>query len=71
MKKTFLLSILVVALLLNVAVVAQAQQAVKIFRIGYPDPSTASDSAVLWEALRQGLSKFLNLGMLVVNEQRQ
>ncbi|MGN6732335.1 MAG: ABC transporter substrate-binding protein [Candidatus Binatia bacterium] len=34
-----------------------AQQPGKIFRIGILDPSTASGSAVLWEALRQELSK--------------
>ena len=36
---------------------AQAQQAGKIFRIGFLDPSTASGSAVLVEAFRQELSK--------------
>jgi putative ABC transport system substrate-binding protein len=36
---------------------ARAQQAGKIFRIGILDPSTASGSAVLWEAFRQELSK--------------
>ena len=36
---------------------ADAQQAGKIFRIGLLDPSTASGSAVLWEAFRQELSK--------------
>jgi putative ABC transport system substrate-binding protein len=34
-----------------------AQQKDKVFRIGILDPSTASGSAVLWEALRQELSK--------------
>ena len=34
-----------------------AQQAGKVFRIGLLDPSTASGSAVLWEAFRQELSK--------------
>jgi putative ABC transport system substrate-binding protein len=34
-----------------------AQQPGKIFRIGILDPSTASGSAVVWEALRQELSK--------------
>jgi putative ABC transport system substrate-binding protein len=34
-----------------------AQQTGKIFRIGILDPSTASGSAVLWEAFRQELSK--------------
>ena len=36
---------------------ADAQQAGKIFRIGFLDPSTASGSAVLVEAFRQELSK--------------
>ena len=35
----------------------EAQQTGKVFRIGILDPSTASGSAVLWEALRQELSK--------------
>jgi hypothetical protein len=34
-----------------------AQQTGKIFRIGILDPSTASGSAVLWEAFRHELSK--------------
>jgi putative ABC transport system substrate-binding protein len=37
--------------------VAIAQQPGKVFRIGILDPSTASGSAVVWEALRQELSK--------------
>jgi putative ABC transport system substrate-binding protein len=36
---------------------APAQQTGKIFRMGILDPSTASGSAVVWEALRQELSK--------------
>ena len=36
---------------------ASAQQAGKIFRIGFLDPSTASGSAVLWEVFRQEMSK--------------
>jgi len=39
------------------ATVAHAQQAGKIFRIGYLDPSTASGSAVLVKAFLQELSK--------------
>ena len=35
----------------------EAQQTGKIFRMGILDPSTASGSAVFWEALRQELSK--------------
>jgi putative ABC transport system substrate-binding protein len=34
-----------------------AQQTGKVFRMGIQDPSTASSSAVFWEALRQELSK--------------
>ena len=37
--------------------VADAQQPGKIFRIGILDPTTASGSAVVWETLRQELSK--------------
>src|SRR5262245_54947984 len=36
---------------------AEAQQAGKIFRIGFLDPTTASGMAVLVEAFRQELSK--------------
>jgi putative ABC transport system substrate-binding protein len=53
-------SFLVVALctmLFALCVPAQAQQPGKIFRMGILDPSTASGSAVVWEALRQELSK--------------
>jgi putative ABC transport system substrate-binding protein len=44
-------------LLLAVVQLAHAQQPGKIFRMGILDPSTASGSAVAWEALRQELSK--------------
>src|SRR5688572_26139038 len=37
--------------------VVEAQQAGKIFRIGFLDPSTASGSAVLVDGFRQELSK--------------
>jgi putative ABC transport system substrate-binding protein len=37
--------------------VAQAQQAGKIPRIGFLDPSTASGSTVLWDSLREELRK--------------
>jgi putative tryptophan/tyrosine transport system substrate-binding protein len=50
-------SILVATLVLVFGVAAEAQQAGKIFRIGYLDPSTASGSAVLLDAFRQELSK--------------
>ena len=36
---------------------ADAQQAGKIFRIGFLDPGTASGSAVLLDAFRQEMSK--------------
>jgi putative ABC transport system substrate-binding protein len=50
----------IVALLVTFATcgpLAMAQQPGKIFRIGFPDPSTASSSAVLVEAFRQELRK--------------
>jgi putative ABC transport system substrate-binding protein len=46
-----------VNLLLAFVQLAHAQQTGKVFRIGILDPSTASGSAVFWEALRQELSK--------------
>jgi hypothetical protein len=45
------------ALLFALSVSAEAQQAGKIFQIGFLDPSTASGSAVRAEAFRQELSK--------------
>ena len=45
------------AMLFALCVSAQAQQAGKIFRIGFLDPSTAAGSAVLVDAFRQELSK--------------
>jgi len=45
------------ALLLVLCGSVHAQQKDKVFRIGILDPSTASGSAVGWEALRQELSK--------------
>ena len=47
----------VCALLFTLCSSAEAQQAGKIFRIGFLDPSTASGSAVLVDAFRQELSK--------------
>ena len=47
------------AMLFALCVPVQAQQTGKIFRIGILDSSTASGSAVLWEAFRQELR---NLG---------
>src|SRR4030095_10882028 len=57
MKRAAVSSILVAVLLLAVAVMAEAQQAGKIFRIGFLDPSNASGMAVLLEVFRQELSK--------------
>jgi putative ABC transport system substrate-binding protein len=57
MKKAAHLSTLVVAVLLAVGVMAQAQQPGKIFRIGFLDGSTASGSTGLLEAFRQELTK--------------
>src|SRR5580765_7041091 len=45
------------AMLFALCVSAQAQQAGKIFRIGFLDPSNAAGSAVLVDAFRQELSK--------------
>ena len=45
------------AMLLALCMSAEAQQAKKIFRIGFLDPSTASGTAGLLEAFRQELSK--------------
>src|SRR5262245_11393747 len=52
-----ILSLAVGCLLLGIRFCAEAQQAGKIFRIGYLDVTTASGSAVLVDALRQELSK--------------
>jgi putative tryptophan/tyrosine transport system substrate-binding protein len=57
MKKAAASSILVAVVLLAVAVIAEAQQAGKIFRIGRLDVSIASSGAVVWEAFRTELSK--------------
>ena len=57
MKKAGLSSILITVTLLAVAVIAEAQQTGKIFRIGFLDSSTASGSAVRLETFRQELSK--------------
>jgi predicted small integral membrane protein len=57
MKPAGLFAIFLVAVLLAIGVIAEAQQPGKIFRIGFLDGSTASGSAVLVEAFRQGLSK--------------
>jgi putative tryptophan/tyrosine transport system substrate-binding protein len=57
MKKAVLLPILFVVVQLAVGVMAYAQQAGKVARIGFLDNSTPSGIAVLSEAFRQELSK--------------
>src|SRR5262245_11308728 len=56
MKKRMTLWLLATLFLANVSL-DDAQQTGKVPRIGLLDPSTASGSAVLWEAFRQELSK--------------
>jgi putative tryptophan/tyrosine transport system substrate-binding protein len=56
MKKRFTLWLLATLFLANVSL-AEAQQTGKIFRIGFLDTSTASGSAVLWDAFRQEMRK--------------
>ena len=53
----FILCLLLATAILISAPAAHAQQAGKIFRIGFLDPSTVSGIAVLLEAFRQELSK--------------
>src|SRR5215510_11910668 len=50
-------SILIAVVLLAVTIIAEAQQAGKIFRVGFLDASTESGNAVLMQPLRQELSK--------------
>ena len=57
MKRAAVRSVAVAVMLLAVAVIAEAQQPGKIFRIGVLDLSTASGSVVLVEAFRQELSR--------------
>ena len=57
MKKTTLLLIVVIVMQLAVGMIAHAQQAGRIFRIGFLDSSTASGMAGLVEAFRQELGK--------------
>jgi putative tryptophan/tyrosine transport system substrate-binding protein len=56
MRKT-VISFALCAMLFALCASAEAQQATKVFRIGFLDPSTASGSAVLVDAFRQELSK--------------
>jgi putative ABC transport system substrate-binding protein len=55
--KKILIYLALSAMLFALCASASAQQTGKVFRIGILDPSTASGSAVVWEALRQELSK--------------
>src|SRR5262249_2631142 len=57
MKRAAVPSILVAVVLLALGVIAEAQQTGKVARIGFVDSTTASGSAVLWDAFRQELSK--------------
>jgi putative ABC transport system substrate-binding protein len=57
MKRAAVPSILIAMVLLALGVIAEAQQTGKIFRIGFLDTSTASGSAVLWDAFRQEMRK--------------
>jgi|SRR5215813_9724383 len=51
------LRFLVVLIVVALSIPAEAQQAAKVFRIGFLDSSTASGMAVLVDAFRQELSK--------------
>jgi hypothetical protein len=66
MKKTTLISILVVAVQLGIAVIAEAQQAGKVPRLGYVSVRGASSQAPVLEAFRQGLRE---LGYILPVEQ--
>jgi putative ABC transport system substrate-binding protein len=55
MKKAAVPSILGAVVLLAVAVIAEAQQAKKVSRIGILPPGPISERVHLWEAFRQGL----------------
>ena len=57
MRRRFFVFICLLLAVLLPAVSTEAQQTGKIFRMGILDPSTASGSAVHWEAFRQELSK--------------
>jgi putative ABC transport system substrate-binding protein len=57
MKKAAALSILLAVMLIAVAVVAEAQQAGKVFRIGFLDGGTAAGRAALVKAFLHELSK--------------
>ena len=55
MKKEVLLSILVVAVQLAVAVIAEPQQQKKVPRIGYLSPSDPATDSTRFEAIRLAL----------------
>jgi putative tryptophan/tyrosine transport system substrate-binding protein len=55
MKKAGVSSVLLAAVLLTLAVVAEAQQPKKVPRIGILPPGDISERLHLWEAFRQGL----------------
>jgi putative ABC transport system substrate-binding protein len=57
MKRAAVPAILVVVVLLALGVIAEAQQAKKVPRIGFLDNATASGSAVVVDAFRNELSK--------------
>ena len=57
MPRHSVLCLALCALLFVLCGSVHAQQKDKVFRVGFLDPSTASGSAVFWEALRQELSK--------------
>ena len=57
MNNKKLINFVLGAMLLAPGFPVEAQQAGKIFRIGFLDGSTATGSAVLWERFRQELSK--------------
>ena len=56
MMKSIVIWLLATAIVIS-GPIANAQQAGKIFRIGFLDTSTASGSAVLLEAFRQELTQ--------------
>ena len=58
MNKRKLRSFALCAMLFALCASTEAQQSGKIFRIGILDSSTASGSAILWEAFQQELRKF-------------
>src|SRR5437899_11494971 len=55
MKKAAVLSILIAVILLSVAVIVDAQQAKKVFRIGYLSPFSESLDSTRRARFRQGL----------------